>query len=44
MGKKRRIGVEHADQRHALEVVPLCDHLRADEDIDLAGVDIGEKR
>ena len=35
------VGRDHADQRHAREVVPLGDHLRADQDVDLAG---GEPR
>ena len=30
------VGVDDADQRHAREVVPLGDHLRADQDVDLA--------
>ena len=33
---KRGVGVEHADQRHAREVVALGHHLRADQDVDLA--------
>ena len=31
------VGGDHADQRDALEVVPLGDHLRADQNIDAAG-------
>ena len=30
------VGRDDADQRHAREVVPLGDHLRADQDVDLA--------
>jgi hypothetical protein len=33
---EREIGAQHADQRHAGEVVALGDHLRADEHVDLA--------
>ena len=32
-----RVGEHHADQRHARHVVPLGDHLRADEDVEAAG-------
>jgi hypothetical protein len=30
------IGIDHADQRHQREIVPLGDELRADDDIGLA--------
>ncbi len=42
--KQRGVGVQHADQRHAPEVMPLRDHLRADENIDLARMHIGKER
>ena len=35
---ERVVGAEHADQREAREIVALGEHLRADEDVDLAGV------
>ena len=44
VGKERGIGVQHADQRHALEIVPLRDHLRADQDIHLARVHVRKQR
>ncbi|NKG01704.1 hypothetical protein GO287_03648 [Ralstonia solanacearum] len=34
VAEQGRIGRHHAHQRHALEVMPLGDHLRADQDID----------
>ena len=33
---ERRVGVDDADERHVRQVVPLGDHLRPDEDVDLA--------
>ena len=30
------VGVDHADERHVGEVQPLGDHLRAEQDVDLA--------
>ena len=36
MRRQLTIGIEHDDQRNALKVVPLRDHLRADEHIDFA--------
>ena len=36
---QRVVGAEDADQRQASEVVALGEHLRADHDVDLAGVD-----
>ena len=35
---QRLIGLQHADQRHAREVVALGHHLRPDQDVDLARV------
>ena len=35
---ERVVGAEHADQRQAREIVALGEHLRADEDVDVAGV------
>jgi hypothetical protein len=34
---------DDADERDAVDVVALCDHLRADEEIDLAGVEALEE-
>ena len=34
---RRGVGVDDADQRHVREVEPLGDHLRAEQDVDLAG-------
>ena len=31
-----RVGVDHADEHHGRKVEPLRDHLRADQDVDLA--------
>ena len=39
---ERGVGVDHADQRHVRKIVALRDHLRADEDVDLAGAHPGE--
>ena len=36
--EQRGIGIEHADERQLLEVVALGDHLRADQDVDVAAV------
>ena len=36
------VGVDHADQRHAREVVALGDHLRAHQDVGLARLEGGE--
>ena len=36
---ERIVGAEDADQRHPGKVMPLGEHLRADEDIDLARCD-----
>ncbi len=36
MRRQLTIGIEHDDQRNALKIVPLCDHLSADEHIDFA--------
>ena len=33
---EREIGGDHADERDALKIVALRDHLRADQDVDLA--------
>src|SRR6185295_11058000 len=38
------VGAQHADQRDAREVVALRDHLRADEDVDLAARDPRQHR
>src|SRR6516162_217401 len=37
---QRKIGVDDPDQRHIWEMQTLGDHLRADEDVDLAGAKI----
>ena len=39
---QRQVGVDDADQRHVREMQSLGDHLRADEDVDLAGAEIAE--
>ena len=39
-GEQRGIGTERTDQRQLGEVVPLGQHLRADEDVGLAGVNL----
>ena len=36
------VGIHHADQRHVGEVEPLGDHLRAEQEVDLARLDRGE--
>ena len=36
------VGGDHADQRHLREIVALRDHLRADQDVDLAAGDLLE--
>ncbi len=38
------VGIDRGDQADAAEVVALGDHLRADQDVDLAGVDGAELR
>ena len=38
------VGRDDADQRDAREVVPLRDHLRADEDVDLAVAEACQQR
>ncbi|OMP13723.1 nucleolar complex protein 14 [Corchorus olitorius] len=42
--EQRGIGRDHAHQRYALEVMPLGDHLRADQDVDAAFVHGVEQR
>ncbi len=39
-GKQRAVGTEHADQRQFREIVPLGQHLRTDENVGLAVVDL----
>ena len=36
------VGVDHAHERDSREVVSFGDHLRADEDVGLAGLEAGE--
>ena len=38
---QRRVGVDHADQRHVRKVEPLGDHLRAQQDLHLAARESG---
>ena len=40
---KPDVGRDDADQRHAREVVPLGDHLRADEDVELTARETAEE-
>ena len=43
-GEKRRIGADRPDQRQLRKVVPLGQHLGADQDVGLAGVDLCAQR
>ena len=42
--EERRVGIDRGDEADAAKVVALGDHLRADQDVDLARVDGAERR
>src|SRR6187399_2906132 len=41
--EKRAVRLEDADQREVGVIVPLREHLRAHEDVDLPGADLAER-
>ena len=40
---QREIGINDSDQRYVRKMQPFGDHLRADEDVDLAGAKISQR-